>query len=72
MGLAVALSPAATGRRVTNSVFIMNLNFRARGKSLVIDLASTAVEVCEIVFASEILEIYFPSGRVIHCRPYPE
>jgi len=44
----------------------------ARGKPLVIDLASTVVEVSKIVLTSEILEIYFPSGRVIHCRPYPE
>lgn len=42
------------------------------GKRLVIDLASTTVEVCKIVLTSQILEIYFPSGNVIHCRRYPE
>jgi len=42
------------------------------GKRLVIDLASTTVEVCRIVLTSEILETCFPSGNVIHCRRYPE
>jgi hypothetical protein len=42
------------------------------GKRLVIDLASTTVEVCKIVLTSETLEIHFPSGNVIHGRRYPE
>lgn len=42
------------------------------GKSLLIDLASSTTEVCTIVLTSEMLEIYFPSNNVIHCRRYPE
>jgi predicted acyltransferase len=41
-------------------------------EKLVIDLASTTVEICKIVLTSEILKIYFPSGNVIHCRRYSE
>ncbi len=41
-------------------------------KNLLIDLASTTVEVCKIVLTSETLKIYFPSGNVIHCRRYSE
>lgn len=37
-------------------------------KKLLIDLASTTVEVCRIVLTSEILKIHFPAGNVIHCR----
>jgi hypothetical protein len=39
---------------------------------LLIDLASTTVEICKIVMTSEILKIHFPSGNVIHCRRYSE
>lgn len=42
------------------------------GKKLLIDLASTTEEMCKIVLTPEILEIYFPSGNVIHCRRDPE
>ena len=42
------------------------------GKKLLIDLASTTLEVCKIVLTSETLEIHFPSGNVIHCRSYSE
>ena len=42
------------------------------GKQLFMELASTTVEACGIVLTPEILEIYFPSGSVIHCRRYPE
>jgi hypothetical protein len=41
-------------------------------KQILIDLASIKVEVCKIVLTSEVLEIYFPSGNVIHCRRYSE
>lgn len=42
------------------------------GKQLLIDLASKTVETCRIVLTPEILEIYFPSGNIIHCRRPPE
>jgi hypothetical protein len=42
------------------------------GKTLLIDPASTTVEICKIVLTSEMLEIDFPSGNVIHCRRYSE
>ena len=41
-------------------------------KKLLIDLASTTVEICKIVLTSEILKIHFPSGTIIHCRRYSE
>jgi len=41
-------------------------------KKLLIDLASTTVEICKIVLTPEILKIHFPSGNVIHCRRYSE
>ena len=42
------------------------------GKSLLIDLHSTTVEACRIVLTSDTLQIYFPSGNVIHCRRFSE
>jgi hypothetical protein len=39
-------------------------------EKLVIDLASTTVEICKIVLTSEILKIHFPNGSVIHCQRY--
>jgi hypothetical protein len=41
-------------------------------KELLIDLASTTVEICKIALTSEILKVHFPSGNVIHCRRYSE
>jgi len=41
-------------------------------KERLIDLASTTVEACRIVWTPETLEIYFPSGNEIACRRYPE
>jgi len=61
--------------RPTGDQLCFHYEFKFQGggcKPPVIDLASTEVEVSKIVLIPEILVIYFPSGNLIHCRPYPE
>jgi hypothetical protein len=67
---------AESGRyRIKEGQLTFHHEFTFQGggdKKLLVDLASTTVEVCKIELTPETLKIHFPSGSVIHCRRYSE